>query len=87
MALHFPPGRAPLPDPAPVRPGTRLAVLCAPTVDDVEDEGEVTFLKIRSGKGAKFRRVPIGSRLRRELVRYLNPLASRYCSSCLMVGR
>ncbi|HAC46283.1 MAG TPA: hypothetical protein DGB72_10055 [Gemmatimonadetes bacterium] len=52
--------------------GMRLAELCALTVDDVEDEGEVTFLKIRSGKGAKFRRVPISSRLRRELVRYLN---------------
>jgi site-specific recombinase XerD len=52
--------------------GMRLAELCALTVDDVEDEGEVTFLKIRSGKGAKFRRVPISSRLRRELVRYMN---------------
>ena len=52
--------------------GMRLAELCALTIDDIEDEGEVTFLKIRSGKGAKFRRVPISSRLRRELVRYLN---------------
>jgi site-specific recombinase XerD len=52
--------------------GMRLAELCALTIDDVEDEGEVTFFKIRSGKGAKFRRVPISSRLRRELVRYLN---------------
>ncbi len=52
--------------------GMRLAELCALTIDDVEDEGEVTFLKIRSGKGAKFRRVPISSRLRRELIRYLN---------------
>jgi integrase/recombinase XerD len=52
--------------------GMRLAELCALTIDDVEDEGEITFLKIRSGKGAKFRRVPISSRLRRELVRYLN---------------
>ncbi len=39
--------------------GMRLAELCALTIDDVEDDGEVTFLKIRSGKGAKFRRVPI----------------------------
>jgi integrase/recombinase XerD len=52
--------------------GMRLAELCALTIDDVENDGEVTFLKIRSGKGAKFRRVPISSRLRRELVRYLN---------------
>jgi site-specific recombinase XerD len=52
--------------------GMRLAELCALTIDDVEDEGDVTFLKIRSGKGAKFRRVPISSRLRKELVRYLN---------------
>ena len=61
--------------------GMRLAELCALTVDDVEDEGEVTFLKIRSGKGAKFRRVPISSRLRRELVRLSEPLASRYSRS------
>jgi integrase len=52
--------------------GMRLSELCALSIDDVEDEGEVTFLKIRSGKGAKFRRVPVSSRLRRELVRYLN---------------
>jgi integrase len=52
--------------------GMRLAELCALTIDDVEDEWEVTFLKIRSGKGAKFRRVSISRRLRRELVRYLN---------------
>ena len=39
---------------------------------DVEDDGEATFLKVRRGKGAKFRRVPVSRHLRRELLRYLN---------------
>ena len=30
------------------------------------------FLKVRPGKGAKFRRVPVSRHLRRELLRYLN---------------
>ena len=67
-----PPGWATLAIQVLLGTGMRLAELCALTIDDVEDEGEVTFLKIRSGKGSKFRRVPISSRLRRELVRYLN---------------
>jgi len=50
----------------------RISELAALTLEDVEDDGEVTFLKIKRGKGAKFRRVPVSSRLRRELVRYLN---------------
>jgi site-specific recombinase XerD len=52
--------------------GMRISELTALTLEDVEDEADVTFLKIKRGKGAKFRRVPISSRLRRELVRYLN---------------
>ncbi|SRR5712692_101074 len=52
--------------------GMRISELTALTLEDVEDDGDVTFLKIKRGKGAKFRRVPISSRLRRELVRYLN---------------
>jgi len=31
-------------------------------------------LKIKRGKGAKFRRVPVSQRLRRELIRYVNRL-------------
>jgi integrase len=50
--------------------GMRLAELCALSIDDVEDEGEVTFLKIRSGKGAKFRRVPISSERISRIVRW-----------------
>jgi len=52
--------------------GMRVGELCALCVDDIEDEGEAAFFKIKRGKGAKFRRVPISRRLRRELVRYLN---------------
>jgi site-specific recombinase XerD len=52
--------------------GMRLSELCALIVEDFEDDGESAFLKVRRGKGAKFRRVPVSSRLRRELVRYLN---------------
>ena len=52
--------------------GMRISELCAITVDDFEDDGNESFLKIRRGKGAKFRRVPVSHRLRREIVRYLN---------------
>jgi site-specific recombinase XerD len=52
--------------------GMRVGELCALRLDDIEDEGEAAFFKIRRGKGAKFRRVPISRRLRRELVRYMN---------------
>jgi site-specific recombinase XerD len=52
--------------------GMRISELAALTLEDVEDDGEVVFLKIKRGKGAKFRRVPVSSRLRRELTRYLN---------------
>lgn len=50
----------------------RVGELAALTVSDFEDEGEVAFLKVRKGKGAKFRRVPLSSRLRREISRFLN---------------
>jgi len=50
----------------------RVTELCALIVDDVEDDGEAAFLKVRRGKGAKFRRVPVSRQLRRELLRYLN---------------
>ncbi len=52
--------------------GVRISELCAVLVDDFEDDGERSFIKIRRGKGAKFRRVPVTPRLRREIVRYLN---------------
>jgi integrase len=52
--------------------GMRISELCALTIDDFEDDGETTFLKIRKGKGAKFRRVPVSQRLRKEILRYLN---------------
>jgi integrase/recombinase XerD len=52
--------------------GMRVGELCALTVEDIEDEGEAAFFKARHGKGAKFRRVPVSHRLRRELIRYMN---------------
>ena len=52
--------------------GMRCGELAALTVSDFEDDGEVGFLKVRHGKGAKFRRVPLSSRLRREVERYIN---------------
>jgi integrase len=60
--------------------GMRVSELCALTVEDFEDDGDHSFLKVRRGKGAKFRRVPVSHRLRREILRYLNhvrPAASR----------
>jgi integrase/recombinase XerD len=52
--------------------GMRISELCALQLDDFEDDGQQSFLKVRRGKGAKFRRVPVSHRLRREIVRYLN---------------
>ena len=52
--------------------GMRVGELCALALEDVEDDGDATFLKIKRGKGAKFRRVPVSRQLRRELVRYIN---------------
>jgi len=52
--------------------GMRVGELCALTMEDVEDDGDAAFLKIKRGKGAKFRRVPVSRQLRRELVRYVN---------------
>ncbi len=52
--------------------GMRVGELSALSVSDFEDDGEVGFLKVRQGKGAKFRRVPLSSRLRREVGRYVN---------------
>ena len=52
--------------------GMRASELCALTLEDVEDDDDGSFLKVRRGKGAKFRRVPISRNLQRELSRYLN---------------
>ena len=52
--------------------GLRISELCDLTVDDFEDDGEAAFLKVRRGKGAKFRRVPVTFRLRRDVVRWIN---------------
>ena len=65
--------------------GMRVGELCSLTLEDIEDEGDAAFLKIRRGKGAKFRRAPISRRLRRELVRYLNRVRPDTSTQALLV--
>jgi len=67
--------------------GMRLGELCALELEDVEDDGEAMFLKIRRGKGAKFRRVPVSHRLRRELLRYVNRMRPDSTSPNLLLLR
>lgn len=67
--------------------GMRLGELCALELEDVEDDGEAMFLKIRRGKGAKFRRVPVSHRLRRELLRYVNRMRPDSPSANLLLLR
>jgi integrase/recombinase XerD len=52
--------------------GMRVGELADINLQDYESDGDIGFLKVRKGKGAKFRRVPLSSRLRREIDRYLN---------------
>lgn len=65
--------------------GMRVGELAAVSISDFEDDGEVGFLKVRQGKGAKFRRVPLSSRLRREVGRYLNRFRPDTASEQLLV--
>ena len=51
--------------------GMRVSELAALELEDFEEDREQSFLKVKRGKGAKFRRVPISQRLRRELDRYV----------------
>jgi site-specific recombinase XerD len=67
--------------------GMRLGELCALELEDVEEDGEAMFLKIRRGKGAKFRRVPVSHRLRRELLRYVNRMRPDSASPNLLLLR
>jgi len=53
--------------------GIRVGEPCSLQLEDVEDDDDaMMFLKIKRGKGAKFRRVPVSQRLRREIIRYIN---------------
>jgi len=65
--------------------GMRVSEVAELTVGDFEDEGNVAFLKVRKGKGAKFRRVPLSSRLRREVDRYLSRFRSEADGDRLLV--
>ncbi len=66
-------------------PGMRVGELAGQELDDFEDEGEAASLKIRRGKGAKFRRVPVSERLRREIVRYINRQRPEVASAQLLL--
>ena len=67
--------------------GMRVSELCALDLGDFEDETEAAFIKVRRGKGAKFRRVPVSQRLRREFQRYLNRHRIETSSERLLVLR
>jgi integrase len=66
--------------------GIRIAELCDLRIEDFEDDGEAAFLKVRRGKGAKFRRVPVSFRLRRDLVRWLNADRPEIRDDHLLIG-
>jgi site-specific recombinase XerD len=65
--------------------GMRVSELCAVLLDDIEEDDDASFLKVRRGKGAKFRRVPISRHLQRELARYLNRSRPTCRSQSLLV--
>ena len=77
----------------------RVGELCGLKLEDIEDEGETAFFKIRRGKGGKFPQVPVSRRLCLEPARYLNrtrpdtsgdelPLKARLRpNTCARVGR
>ncbi len=67
--------------------GMRVAELRALEIDDFEDDGEASFLKIRRGKGAKFRRAPVSDRLRKELHRYVNRVRPKSPDHHLLLQR
>ena len=67
--------------------GVRVGELVNLELDDVEDDGEGMFLKIKRGKGAKFRRVPATQRLRREIIRYVNRNRPETKATNLLVQR
>ena len=52
--------------------GIRISELCDLGLEDFEDDGDNAFLKVRRGKGGKFRRVPVSFRLRRDVARWVN---------------
>ena len=65
--------------------GMRVGELCALVLEDVEEDDDASFLKVRRGKGAKFRRVPISRHLQRELARYLNRVRPACRNESLLV--
>ena len=66
--------------------GLRLSELCGLEVDDFEDEADATFLKVRRGKGGKFRRVPVSPRLRKAIERYTRGRPDRSGTGLLVLS-
>jgi site-specific recombinase XerD len=52
--------------------GLRVSELCGLQLDDFEDDADATFLRVRRGKGGKFRRVPVSPRLRKAISGYVH---------------
>jgi integrase/recombinase XerD len=65
--------------------GMRVGELCTLILEDTEGDGDAAFLKVRRGKGAKFRRAPISRRLHRELNRYLNRVRPDTSTQAILV--
>jgi integrase/recombinase XerC len=51
--------------------GLRVSEACGLDVGDVEGEGDGAFVRVRQGKGRKDRIVPVGSKARAALARYM----------------
>ena len=65
--------------------GLRVSELCGLQLDDFEDEADTTFLKVRRGKGGKFRRVPVSPRLRKAINHYVNRARVEVRSTQLLI--
>ncbi len=65
--------------------GLRLSELCGLQLDDFEDDADATFLKVRRGKGGKFRRVPVSPRLRKAINSYVDRYRAAASSTQLLL--
>jgi site-specific recombinase XerD len=65
--------------------GLRVSELCGLQLDDFEDDADTTFLKVRRGKGGKFRRVPVSPRLRKAINLYVHRARAEVRSTQLLV--
>jgi site-specific recombinase XerD len=65
--------------------GLRVSELCGLQLDDFEDDADATFLKVRRGKGGKFRRVPVSPRLRKAINSYVDRYRAAASSTQLLL--